>query len=1316
MTKTFKLILGFLLMFAYGTRASEVHYNFKQVSVGDGLSHSTVTSILKTSKGNLWVGTRSGLNIIDQDEIRIYLHEEENNLSLPSNDIYFVMEDSQNNIWVSTANGLARYDASSDRFILVIRDRIYHFLTLPDGILFAGDNYLFHYEESVQSYRALPINSAIEEPAFDQYKVFKLQWMHDGSVLLTTKNNGLLRYNLQSNKIEPLTVAAEHTIMSSHTDGEGNIYYSFYNEGLFCYDRDGNQTAHYTTRNSALTNNIILDIHEREGELWLATDGGGITILNKRDQSMRTLQHIPGDPASLPVNSIMLLYHDQDNDLWAGTVRGGLFQIKETYIRINSDVALNNHNGLSERAIISLLEDADSTLWIGTDGGGINKYNPFTGRFTHFLNTYGDKVVSITDLSESELIVSLYGKGVYVFNKHTGRYRPFTIVNDSVHQSESFGGYMPLLHRIGRDQILVLSQNAYVYHPSNQSFIPVTTASDRYELAALNLQYAGDEYIFLSKENSVYFLSRETYVLDHLLTINENDVIHSVSYDGKGTLWLGTNNGLKYYNLKEKKLSQIETKMFNEISYLYYDDKDRLWISAQNRLFSYIIPQDRFVIWSESEGFTANEILYMYQQKSRTNNIYLGGTNGLVIIDEEIAYDTQRDDAVNLVDFHFNGKSHLQALDEETRIVRIPSTYTSLLVHMGLKGTDIFSQTLFRYHISGLSDQYTETYSRRINLPQLPPGNYTIDASFLTSSGEWSQPSTILKIHVRPPWYKSSWFLLLMILLALLLIYGIMAEVIRRNRYRLVLEKKEMEQRVNEEKIGFLVNVSHELRTPLTLVYAPLKRLLENNTVLSGNGYLKEQLVLIFKQTVLMKDVINMVLDINKLNTGYDTLVKQPHPLNSWIEALANDFRNEMENKQLSLVLTLDPTLDRISFDDSKCRIILSNLLMNALKFSESSTTITVGTKKENGSAFVTVSDEGVGLKDVDTTRLFSRFYQGKHGIQGSGIGLYYSRTLIEKHGGTIGAYDNEDKGATFFFSLPVDNGAMIPTVPSTEVDHGRSIKVALEATVETAAHVPARNINLRDYSLLLVEDNSDLLGYLQESFADVFKILAVATDGEAALDQIQQKQPDIVVSDVMMPGMDGYQLCRHIKTDINISHIPVILLTAKSDKESIESGYKQGADFYITKPFDIDFLRLIITNQLAAREAIKAKHKQIPGLMVPEEVTISSADEIFLNKLNQLIADNLSNPALNVDFLTTEIAMSRSSLYNKMSNLLGIGVNDYINKMRLSKAAELLEKTEMAIGDIAADLGFKNQRYFSTLFKQGMGVSPSEHRKKNHA
>lgn len=1296
--KVASLFLVLFLLITVGiAKASVINYNYKQISIEQGLSHSNVTSVLKDNAGRLWIGTSSGLNLFDQQELTIFLHEKENSRSLLSNHILFVMEDSNNNIWVSTSTGLHQYHADSNSFIPYINERVHSYLLIPGGILFSGDNKLFRYNYINGNYNTIAVNPTIVSPRKEQYKIFSMHGPRNGMVLLSSKNEGFFQYDMSTDNIEPLSFGRQLTMTAIHVDEQGNIYCSYFNKGLFCYNGEGQLLSHYTSANSGLNNDIILDITEEKGDLWLGTDGGGISILDREDNSFRILNNVPGDPSSLPINSITRFYHDTENNLWVGSIRGGLIQIKETFIRLYKDVALNSGNGLSEKVVISLFEDNDSILWIGTDGGGINRYNPFTNHFTHYSNTYGDKVVSITNLSQTELLVSLFSKGVFIFNKLTGKYRPFTIVNNSIHQRESLGGFMPLIHRTGKDEILILSQSVYFYYPSKEQFAPVISNELGVNISALFLQYADENHIFLSKENTIFTIDREYNELKRITTLEEGEVIHSISYDGQGTLWIGSDKGLSYYDIENKTLHQIETKMFNEITSLYLDNKNRLWINAQNSLFSYIIPQDRFIIWGESEGFSPNEILYKYQKPSKTSNIYLGSINGLVIIDKNISNTITSDNNVSLLNILYNGKSYLPMLNEKVQSIDVPYNYTSLSVVMGLREGDFFSRDLYRYTISGLNSEYIETYGQRINLPQLTPGEYIVTASYVTDSGEWSAPAHIVTINIMPPWYLSTWFIILSVLLASGFVFAALTIIHRRNKYLLELEKKEMEQSINEEKIRFLENVSHELRTPLTLIYAPLKRLLNGQFSLEQS---KEQLGNIFRQALQMKGMINMVLDINKFNTGYDTIQKESHILNSWIKEVGEDFSNELNYKQIRLDYLLDNEVNEVMYDKNKCRIVLSNLLMNALKFSDRESNITISTEKKGDEVLISVSDEGIGLKHTNTEELFSRFYQGSHEKGGSGIGLSYSKMLVGKHGGTIGAINNSDQGATFFFTLPINHELVIKQESET-VENEQPVLIS------------DKSVALSSCSILIVDDNDDFLSFLREVFTSRFAEVREASDGVEALAILKEFEPDIIVSDVMMPRMDGYELCRQIKSAIQISHIPVVLLTAKSDAESEEIGYKLGADFYIAKPFDPDFLELIISNLLTAREALKQRYIDGGERLQPEEATISSADEKFMSRFNSLIGDNLSDPDLNVDFIASELAMSRASLYNKMQSLLGIGVNDYINKYRIDEAAELLKDVEMSIGEISFETGFRNQRYFSTVFKKIKGVSPSEYRNK---
>ena len=378
---------------------------------------------------------------------------------------------------------------------------------------------------------------------------------------------------------------------------------------------------------------------------------------------------------------------------------------------------------------------------------------------------------------------------------------------------------------------------------------------------------------------------------------------------------------------------------------------------------------------------------------------------------------------------------------------------------------------------------------------------------------------------------------------------------------------------------------------------------------------------------------------------------------------------------------------------------------MNALKYSPNQTRIVIKTIRTNESIQVHVQDQGIGLDNVDIKKLFTRFYQGKHNEGGSGIGLSYAKMLIDLHGGRMGAFNNKDRGATFFYEIPANLQEQEVSCPQ------HSYLNELLSSPEEEEKIESGAFSLQGYSLLIVEDKQDLREFLKNALKDKFKKIYQAENGLVALEVIKQQQPDIIVSDVMMPQMNGYQLCKEIKENLNISHIPVILLTARADSESQMLGYKLGADAYLPKPFEMEMLLSVIQNQMRNREYIKSRYRGNQFILSPQEATFSNADEQFMIKLNEMIDQNLSQPDLDVKFLTAQMAMSRTSLYNKVKELTGMGANDYINRRRIDKAIILLTQSGMSITEISEQVGFTYQRYFSTLFKEMKGMTPSQFR-----
>ena len=1292
--------LIWILFFVLSTKAEQQDYYFRQISLEQGLSQSRVQCIYRDHQGVIWIGTKWGLNSYDQSELKSYFHDREQPNSLPDNFIRFITEDRLGDLYVSTNKGIAIYNKAENQFQPLKYNgkpfNAWSYLQIGDNFLFGGEETLYQYNLTDKS-----ITTIFPDIDGDKLKCINriFQWSPD-MLITSSKKDGLWMYDLIKKKMYRCPFVKEREINTIFVDSQNRLWVSFYGKGIACYSKEGKRLFSLSTKNSGLNNDIIFDFLEKDNQLWIATDGGGINILDFQTMKFSHLKHISDDEQSLPNNSIYRLYKDQMDNIWIGSIHGGLFAIKKVFIKTYKDVPLNNPNGVSERTVVSIFEDKDTLLWIGTDGGGINSFDQKTNTFHHYPTTYGEKVTSITDFSENELLLSCFNKGVFTFNKRTAQMQPFPIINDSISKREFSSGDLVNLYAT-KDNIYILGAKVYIYNKhTRQTSILYAPQIDIQRQIAMQAIYSDDTHLYLMGTNNLFKLNFKTNELSSLVNMKEGDDFTSACRDDKGNFWIGSNFGLLFYNKQTGKTEKIHTNLFNSVSSLAYDKKGKVWIGAQNMFFAYIINEKRFVILDESDGVPSNELIFTPIPALRTPNLYMGGTMGLVRINTDIIFESNSSPILKLLEVKLNGKSTLKQVNNNC--ISIPWNHSSFNIKVIADEKNSFRKHLFRYVITGKDKMVIESYLQTLELGTLASGEYTISVSCDTSNGEWSQPTEILTIIVSPPWWKSTWFIILCIFFAFLVAGVVFFSLIRKKENRLKREMREHEKKIYEEKIRFLINISHELRTPLTLIYASLKRILNKEV---KQDELPEYLQGAFKQANQMKDIINIVLDARKMEVGQEVLHISSHPLHKWIQEVAETFQTASKAKEIEITYDFDDSIQSIAYDDTKCKVVLSNLIMNALKYSPNQTRIVIKTIRTNESIQIHVQDQGIGLDNVDIKKLFTRFYQGKHNEGGSGIGLSYAKMLIDLHGGRMGAFNNKDRGATFFYEIPANLQEQEVSCPQ------HSYLNELLSSPEEEEKIESGSFSLQGYSLLIVEDKQDLREFLKNALKDKFKKIYQAENGLVALEVIKQQQPDIIVSDVMMPQMNGYQLCKEIKENLNISHIPVILLTARADSESQMLGYKLGADAYLPKPFEMEMLLSVIQNQMRNREYIKSRYRGNQFILSPQEATFSNADEQFMIKLNEMIDQNLSQPDLDVKFLTAQMAMSRTSLYNKVKELTGMGANDYINRRRIDKAIILLTQSDMSITEISEQVGFTYQRYFSTLFKEMKGMTPSQFR-----
>ncbi|WP_455586763.1 hybrid sensor histidine kinase/response regulator transcription factor [Bacteroides sp.] len=1300
------LLLLFIVSFGI-SQAQSGNYYYEQILLQDGLS-STVNCIYAQKDGFVWIGTSSGLGRFDGHELKKYVHSPENPNSLPHNAILHITEDSLHNVWVLTEKGVVQYRHRSDDFYLP-KDQYGRVVMANttcrtnEGILLGGRNKIYLYD-----YKNDSITLLHDFSSKGLFAISDISFWDAETLLCSSRWQGVVLLNLRTGETASPPFDFGNDIGKTFIDSKGRIWLAPYNGGIRCLAKDGTLLASYTAQNSKLSNNIVLCMAEREASIWMGTDGGGIDILNPETHEITVLKHISGNSSSLPSNSILSLYNDRNDNIWVGTIRQGLISVKEVSMKTYTEVPVGSNDGLSNNVVLSLYQEPSSNkIWIGTDGGGINRFDPDTEKFTHYPNTIGKKVVSITSFTPSKLLLSVYSQGLYTFDKLTGQCQPLEIRDKEVNRMLFYTGKTVNIYQYEPETLLLLGYHVFRYTIATGD-IEAASKKDETEVVGtlIPVSHNGDT-LYLSDLHSIYTFDNVNNKLEDIYTTEGDTLINSVSRDERGLFWIATNFGLLCYDRNRQSVQPISTSLFTNVSFVLSDHHGKVWVGADKMLFAWLVNEGKYILFGKSDGVLPNEYLAKSRLTSNRGNIYVGGGGGLLYIDKNLPIESSGSPQMRLTNVLIDGISVNSQLSDEPVGISVPWNSKAITIRVMSCEKDIFRQRLYRYQIAGLNEQCIESYDPIILIRSLPPGVYRIMAACSMKDGNWTALQQVLVLTILPPWYKTWWFTLCCVLFILGGIAGIFMIVLRRKENKLKWAMKEHEKEVYEEKVRFLINISHELRTPLTLIHAPLNRILRSLPSTDINFL---PLKGIYKQSKRMKNLLDMVLELRKMEVGMNKLQISSYRMNDWIQDVAEDFISEGEAKKVNIRYQLDKRVAEVCFDKDKCEIVLTNLLNNALKHSPENTEIMIRTELlPTQYVCVSIIDQGCGLKQVDLQKLFTRFYQGNGERTGTGIGLSYSKILVELHGGKIGAKDNETVGATFFFELP-----LLP-VSEEAVSRPKAYLNELALDMDEKKTSDKEVFNTERYSLLVVDDNQDLIDFMKEALGEKFHKVLTATDGAEALDITRKYQPDIVISDIMMPCMDGYEFCRRLKEDINISHIPVILLTARDDDASWLEGYKIGADGYLTKPFEEEMLMELIRNRLQNRERTKARYLNAGLLPPPEEVTFSQADESFLLKVNKLIAMHLENPELDVNFLSKEMCMSRATLYNKLKALTDMGGNDYINKLRLERVIQLMTTTKLNFTEIAEKTGFSSSHYFSIMFKKYTGETPTQYRKKHH-
>lgn len=1294
MKRLLTIFILFLSVFHSGT--AKERFLYKQISQKDGLT-STVNCIYKEKGGNVWLGTPNGLYTFNGHDLK-----RSTDTLFSNKNIQRIEEDKEGGLWVLTNDWLMHRKKGEENFTHITSKEFNGLMPFyctchdEEGIWFGcfGGIYRYTYEDDrFALFRHL-----------DGYDSFMCLYINriDESTLLCSSKSGANIVNIETGEVSEITLGPIKEISGITTDSRGRLWVAFYNHGIRVLDKDGTLLKSYSTKNSSLSNDVVICFTEKDSKMWAGTDGGGINIIDMETDSIRVLSRISGDSSSFPDHSIKNLYTDHDGNVWAGSTREGLIRISQSGMKTYSDSHIGLSSGLSDQTVLSLFQEDDSPLiWIGTDGEGINSFNPNINRFTHYEHTLKTKIVSMATYSETELAMTIYADGAWIFDKKTGRIRPMPINDEELKYFMKYTGRSVVIANGKYNDIYFLRREVQKYDKQTGSCSTVPFASEVTVAGALYVIGESEKGIYLHDTYKVYLLDEAAEKV-FVLGSADGHMINNGCLGADGCIWLATTKGLCRLNEDDTEATFISTSLFSEATSVVWDGKSRVWIGSGSYLYAYLVDEGIFALFGESDGASPNEFLAKPRLLSCEGDIYMGGVQGLLCIDSDYVIDASEVPVVSLYNI---SADKISLAPQQNGIYEVPRYSKTLSISVSTHETDIFRHKMYRFQIQGSGKEYEQT-SPSLEIQNIPnPGKYDVLVSCTKRNGEWTDPEKIMTIRIPAPWYLSVWFIIGVLMFVLIVSVSVAIGLMHRKASRLQLALKEQEQTIYEEKVRMLINISHELRTPLTLIMAPLKRLLGET-----NSEAKEYATLgrVYRQSRRMKDLLDMVLDLRKMEAGRNSLKLERMDFNKWLNESVEDIVSEERQEGIDIIIDLDPRISMMDFDRRKCDTVLMNILINAIKHSSFGDTITIRTRLTSEDMVrISVSDEGPGLKDTDSARMFTRFYQGNTETYGTGIGLSYSKILVELHGGRIAAENNPDKGATFWWEIPVNSSKETMEQPARAYlnelmgfNPGGDV-IAPEIDSFTTAGM----------TLMLVDDNQDLLDFLREALAPEFKDILTATGGNRAMSMIRSGQlPDLIVSDVNMPDGDGFRFCNELKCDERFSHIPFVLLTARGEEQSQGDSYRMGADGFLAKPFEIETLMELLRGMLRRKEDIRRKYLDTSDEQV--DASYGSKEERFIIDLNRIISEHLSDPGLDQVLLCRELGMSRAALYNRMKAITGSGAKEYITRIRLEKAKSLIENSGLTIAEVSDMTGFASQSYFSTAFKAYTGQSPTQYKK----
>lgn len=1351
--KSILFVFFVLLIFSVSVTAQK--YQIKKLGLEQGISNNYVLSISQDRKGFLWFATESGLNRFDGNKFKVYKKRSEQSSisSISGNELNRVYADKYEDIvWVATQReGLNMFDYKTETFthykysktdsLGIITNDITNITNSIDSNIwistyYGGVEYFDKKNKQFIHYNRKTVPGMVSD------NIWTVSEGNKGLLYIGHVASGLSILSLKDKKIKNFRHDPNNTksipsndIRTIFIDKNENIWVGTSN-GLALFNTKDETFIVFkhnpANKNSLISNSIFSIFQDQNGSIWVGTEKGGISVLDLKQSIFLTPQTIAfdniiykDDYTGLSNPTIRSVYQDSFGNMWIGTYGGGVNFISHQPPLFKTWVyspAPNLSNSLSNPIAWGICTDNDDRIWVGTDGGGIDIFENEIKIKTISKNKGGitdDAILTAKKDSDNNLWFGTFRGGVIVFNSQSKVISQFLINNTDTDVRcfyEDEDGSMLIGSSIGIYRYNLATKHGELYSAENSGLHNnLIRAISKDDSGKIWIGFFGEGLAILDKD-----LKRiKSYKTDKGLPSNTVDCIYK---DTKGRMWVATGEGLICFKAPEESDNFV---VFNEkntfrnthVRGIAEDADNNIWISTNDGISRLIDSLDKFYHYDYRDGVPLGDFMSNSVTKDSQGRIFFGSQNGICYFDPTTIPTHIKLPPTVITGFTiYNNQSLLS--DNKTDIpidscIELDYNQNTFNISFNVLDYSLRQQVEYSYTLKGLEERWYDVGNEGITtFRNIPPGDYELLIRSRIKNQEWVGNVTSLRIIINPPIWLTWWSKMTYIIV----IIGIIFFILRFYKRRLalensfILEKRNriQEQILNDERLRFFTNITHELRTPLTLVLGPLEDL-QNDPGLSEKHSYKVSIM--YKSATRLLNLTNQILEFRKTETQNKKLSVQKGDISLLIREIGMEYQELRANNNIKFEMIIDTQNTNIFFDADIVTTILENLLSNAFKYTQNgviSLIIRNITDNEIEYIEIEVKDTGRGISHESITKIFDRYYQAdddKH-ISGTGIGLALVQNLVSIHEGEILVNSRLGEGTSFRFRIKEDN-----TYPNAK-HIGRVVNDNLNRTLENSK-IKNENSTNNQLIILVVEDDEDILNYIKESLSDQYTI-HTANNGKTGLEYALLHIPDIIISDVMMPEMNGFELSRSLKENISTSHIPIILLTAKDSIQDRTEGYKTGADSYMIKPFSANLLQSRITNLLETRK--KQADLINRNTIKKSDIIIDALNKIdneFIKKVTSIIEQNLDSDKIDVAFIADRMNMSHSSLYRKIKALCGISVNEYIRKVRISNAEQLLLSGKYTISEISYMVGINSITYFRQCFKNEFGVVPSEYVKK---